>query len=80
MGLKQLSSSTGVGKVRPAGQIQPADAFCPARGVVNSTLPSYFIFHVKIRLGALICYKMWPKWHETFLKSPADRKNCPPPI
>ena len=27
--------SPGVGKVRPAGQIWPADAHCPARGVVN---------------------------------------------
>ncbi len=23
---------TGVGKVRPAGQIRPAEIFCPARG------------------------------------------------
>ena len=27
--------SPGVVKVRPAGQIRPADAHCPARGVVN---------------------------------------------
>ena len=35
-------SKAGVGKLWPAGRIRPADAFCPARGVVNSTLASYF--------------------------------------
>ena len=36
------SIKTGVGKVRPAGQIRPADPCCLARGVANSTIARYF--------------------------------------
>ena len=51
-----LCTKAGVGKVR----IWPADPFCPARGVVNSTLASYFPFKNKT-------------WSSHLLKSVARR-------
>ncbi len=41
-----LDLITGVGKVRPAGQIRPAEVFCPARPVEEIFQHNPLIFHV----------------------------------
>ena len=33
--------TTGVGEARPAGQIRPAEATCPARGAIFGKLNNY---------------------------------------
>jgi len=67
--------SEGVGKVRPAGQIRPAEAFYPAREVVFVYLASKF--DERMQLSSIVFNKVWPKVPKKSLVRPTSQENCP---
>jgi len=69
-------SMTGVGKVRLAGQIRPAEVCFPPRWGYFST--NKFLFNVKMSFSVLAFSKVWPKVPPKNLKWATVQKNCPP--
>ena len=64
--------NTGVGKVRPAGQIRPAEVFCPARGADFTTQSTYVLCKIII---LVLCYlKEWREGPQIFLNGPRTTK------
>jgi hypothetical protein len=58
--------------VRPAGQIRPAEVFCPARREYFSN--NKLMFHVKMSFSVLAYQKVWPEGTEILFKLSADQK------
>ncbi len=60
---KRKSIDPGVGKVRPAGQIRPAEVFGPACGGYFAT--HLLMFHLKISFS-VYAFSVWPKGSQFF--------------
>ncbi len=65
-------SMARMGKKRPAGQIRPAEVFCPSSGGYFST--DKIMFHVKMSFSVLHFSKVWPKGNNIFFKGPRTKK------
>ena len=65
----------GMGKVRPVGQIRPAEASCLASGVVFVHLIA--MFDVKILLSNIVYLELWPKGPKKVQIWPVGKKQLP---
>ena len=73
----ELLLRAGMGKVRPAGQIRPADAFGPACRVVNSTLASNFRRQIQTWSSYLL--KSSARSCRNCFETATDKKKLPTP-
>ena len=73
-----IPPTSGVGKLRPAGQIGTAEAFCSARGVAFWAQAIYN--SCKNETFCCCLFRSVAQRAKNFLKRPADKKNCAPPL